>query len=84
MRDFANSLKAIEHRISEIGDCRSFLENWKTALKSSSVIGDTNWRDLQARMSSARLEMDKLAAQSTEGLSLAASRAGHVAERPGD
>jgi hypothetical protein len=66
MRDFANSLKAIEHRISETGDSRSFLENWKTALTSSGVIEDTNWRDLQASMSSARLEIDKLTGQSKE------------------
>ena len=66
MRDFASGLKAIEHRIPEKGDCKSFLENWNTALKSSGVIEDTNWRDLQAGMSSARLEIEKLTAQSKE------------------
>jgi hypothetical protein len=66
MRDFANSLKAIEHRIPEKGDCKSFLENWNTALKSSSIVEDTNWRDLQAGVSSAQLEIDKLTAQSKE------------------
>lgn len=60
MRDFSNSLKAIEHLLPEGGTSKLFLDNWKTANDSSSIATDSVWKDLQDAKATASLELDKL------------------------
>lgn len=57
MRDYANALDAIEFRLSEDGQGRTFLKNWRDAISQKSLIDSEVWKILQQAKLGAETEL---------------------------
>jgi hypothetical protein len=60
MQDFAQSLEAVEYRLTQDGECVSFLDNWRTAVDGTSVTTESTWRDLQNAKAGAGIELERM------------------------
>lgn len=57
MREYATALDAIEYRLSEEGQARTFLKNWRDAIDQKSLIDSEVWKILQQAKLGAETEL---------------------------
>jgi hypothetical protein len=66
MRDFANDLRLVRHKLPPDGACAGFLDNWDKARQDKNVIEDGVWKALQDSKASASLELQQILASFKE------------------